>query len=206
MGIENPEPDKSEDSTIGSWEEVALDVEEVLETTDALWAARSRESSRVRRFTCRWSVDSRATGVSQNKACELHRGFKAHAYHCLLLLFQLHMKLRSRQRSWVTQRTRARPDCSIWWRAHGRLWRRESGRRQGLRGHLLIHGSLVGRQDIHRRLGRRRRRWGWQVGRLAARMRATCQDVRRRGHRVQIWHLSYLVRKHNYTLFLPCPL
>jgi hypothetical protein len=75
VGIENPEPDKSEDSTMGSWEEVALDVEEVLETTDALWAARRRESSRVRRFTCRLSVDSRAMAVSQGKACEYTEGF-----------------------------------------------------------------------------------------------------------------------------------
>lgn len=63
MGIENPEPDKSEDSTMGSWEEVALDVEDVFEATDALWAARKMDSSRVRRFTCRWSVDGRATGI-----------------------------------------------------------------------------------------------------------------------------------------------
>lgn len=64
VGIENPEPDKSDDSTMGSWEEVAFDVDEAFETTDALWAARSIESSRVRRFTCRWSVDGCAMAIS----------------------------------------------------------------------------------------------------------------------------------------------
>jgi hypothetical protein len=165
---------------MGSWEEVALDVEDVLETTDALWAARRMESSRVRRFTCRWSVDGQATGVSQVKTCEL-QPWLILTYHCLLLLFQLHMKLGSRQWSWVSQRTRAWPDCGICRGTHGRL-RRESRRRQGLRGDLLIHGGLVRRQDIQG-CGRRRR-CGLQVGRLATRMRAACQHMRRRRHGV----------------------
>jgi hypothetical protein len=74
VGIENPEPDKSDDSTRGSWEEVALDVEDVFETTDALWAARKMESSRVRRFTCRWSVDSRATNVHRSRRVNYSHG------------------------------------------------------------------------------------------------------------------------------------
>ena len=49
--MEKPEPESSDESAMGSWVEVAAEVEEVLETTEALWAARRRESSRVSRFT-----------------------------------------------------------------------------------------------------------------------------------------------------------
>jgi hypothetical protein len=46
-GIEKPTP-----GNIESWAGSAPEVEDVLDTTDAFWAARRRASSRVSRFTC----------------------------------------------------------------------------------------------------------------------------------------------------------
>lgn len=52
VGIEKPEPDKRGVSGwTASWVELAADVDEVLETTEAFWAARRRDSSRVKRLT-----------------------------------------------------------------------------------------------------------------------------------------------------------
>lgn len=51
VGIVKPEPESSEGSETGSWVEVAADADDVLDATDAFWAARSNDSSRVRRLT-----------------------------------------------------------------------------------------------------------------------------------------------------------
>ena len=51
VGMEKPEPDKREESLMGSCVEVPAEVDDVLNTTDAFWAARRRDSSRVNRFT-----------------------------------------------------------------------------------------------------------------------------------------------------------
>lgn len=45
--------------------------------------------------------------------CITGQGARRASYHCLLLLFQLHMKLRSRQWPRVSQRSWAWPDCGI---------------------------------------------------------------------------------------------
>lgn len=55
VGMEKPEPDNSDESAIGSCVDAA-EVEDVLDTTEAFWAARRRDSSRVSRFTYRAHV------------------------------------------------------------------------------------------------------------------------------------------------------
>lgn len=49
--MEKPEPESRDVSASWSWEEVAPEVDDVLDTTEAFWAARSRDSSRVKRLT-----------------------------------------------------------------------------------------------------------------------------------------------------------
>jgi hypothetical protein len=84
-----PELERSEESAT-SWVEV---VDEALDTTDAFWAVLSIESSRVRRFTY-----PRLIIVS------VKAKIAAGTYHCLLFLFELHVQLRCRQRTRVSQR------------------------------------------------------------------------------------------------------
>jgi hypothetical protein len=50
VGMENPEPERR-DCSATSWDELAAEVEEVLDTTEAFWAARRSDSSRVKRLT-----------------------------------------------------------------------------------------------------------------------------------------------------------
>lgn len=59
VGIVKPEPERSEGSETGSWLEVAADADDVLDATDAFWAARSNDSSRVRRLTWSCQYDSK---------------------------------------------------------------------------------------------------------------------------------------------------
>lgn len=48
--MEKPDPERR-DCSATSWDEFAAEVDDVFETTEAFWAARRRESSRVRRLT-----------------------------------------------------------------------------------------------------------------------------------------------------------
>jgi hypothetical protein len=50
-GIEKPDPESKEISLTGSCVDVPAEVEEVLDATEALWATRRMDSSRVSRFT-----------------------------------------------------------------------------------------------------------------------------------------------------------
>jgi hypothetical protein len=52
LGMEKPEPERR-GSLGGSWLEGVAEAEDVFDTTEAFCAARSKESSRVSRFTCR---------------------------------------------------------------------------------------------------------------------------------------------------------
>lgn len=67
---------------MGSWVEAVAEVEDVLDATDAFWAARSSDSSRVRRFT--WECQWHSPNI----------GWDVAAYHCLLFLLELNMQLR----------------------------------------------------------------------------------------------------------------
>lgn len=52
---------------MASWVELAAEVDDVLETTEAFWAARSKDNSRVKRLTCQtWSAYRRA-GLQNRK-------------------------------------------------------------------------------------------------------------------------------------------
>lgn len=50
VGMVKPEPVRS-DGSLTSWVDVVAEVDEWLEATEAFWAARRRDSSRVRRLT-----------------------------------------------------------------------------------------------------------------------------------------------------------
>ncbi len=122
---------------------VALaEVEEAFETTEAFWAARRTESSRVRRFT--WAEKHVLAYQGQRR---VYRD-SARTYHSLLLLLELQMQVRSSQGPRVPHGTRARAHARVvaHWRScegsdGGKLRRREHGRARG------VDGGLVRRED-----------------------------------------------------------
>jgi hypothetical protein len=139
------------------------EVEEVLETTEAFWAARSMVSSRVNRLTWFYLSISRYLG-------------QIGSYHSFLFLLQLKMEIRSSERPWMSKRsrtsshscvvTRRTASCTTCYHRHI-CWGC-----QGRRG--MIDSTLIRRKNIQRRRGRRNCRWS-NLGRGSSRSCSRCE-------------------------------
>lgn len=114
-GIEKPVPESRcclPSGIMGiSWpeREAFAELDEALEATEAFCVCRSRSSSRVRRFTCRFAV---SIGRRYTRGLTGIRW----TYYCFLLFLKLLVKLGVCHRARVTHRPRARSERGSIWR------------------------------------------------------------------------------------------